>query len=253
MKKVLIEEMSWVEFRSAMTDNDLIIFPVGSIEEHGPHNPLGTDYLIAKKAAYDIGTKVNAPVAPVMPIGNASNLMGFPGTVTLDPELLRNVLLQVCEGFIKQGAKRFLFINGHGGNTSTIKIVSNDLYEKYKVFSTQTEWWIILKQMSEFPCNDHGGKHETSMMMVVDDSLIDMGKANTVKRKNLTEKLIYEGGLTLNGVSLPSTFPLDKVTPVGNYGARAEEASRELGEKMYETYINYCCKLAEEIRKIPMV
>jgi len=159
MKKVLIEEMSWVEFRNVMTDNDLIVFPVGSIEEHGPHNPLGADYLIAEKAAYDIGMKVNAPVAPLMPIGNASNLMGFPGTVTLDPKLLRNVLLQVCEGFIKQGAKRFLFINGHGGNTSTIKIVSDDLYEKYKVFSTQTEWWIILKQMSEFPCNDHGGKH----------------------------------------------------------------------------------------------
>jgi len=253
MKKVLIEEMSWVEFRSAMTDNDLIIFPVGSIEEHGPHNPLGTDYIIAKKAAYDIGMKVDAPVAPVMPIGNASNLMGFPGTVTLDPELLRNVLLQVCEGFIKQGAKRFLFINGHGGNTSTIKIVSNDLYEKYKVFSTQTEWWLILKQMSEFPCNDHGGKHETSMVMVLDDSLVDMGKANTVKRKNLTEKLIYEDGLTLNGVNLPSSFSLDKVTSVGNFGARAEEASKELGEKMYETYINYCCELAEEIRKIPMV
>lgn len=253
MKKVLIEEMSWVEFRSAMTNNDLIIFPVGSIEENGPHNPLGTDYLIAKKAAYDIGMKVNAPVAPLMPLGNASDLMGFPGTVTLDPELLRNVLLQVCEGFIKQGAKRFLFINGHGGNTSTIKIVSNDLYEKYKVFSTQTEWWIILKQMSEFPCNDHAGKHETSMVMVVDDSLVDMGKANTVKRKNLTEKLIYEGGLKLNGVNLPSNFSLDKVTSVGNYGARAEEASKELGEKMYETYINYCCELAEEIRKIPMV
>lgn len=253
MKKVLIEEMSWVEFRSAMTDNDLIIFPVGSIEEHGPHNPLGTDYLIAKKAAYDIGMKVNAPVAPLMPIGNASNLMGFPGTVTLDPKLLRGVLLQVCEGFIKQGAKRFLFINGHGGNTSTIKIVSNDLYEKYKVFSTQTEWWLILKQMSEFPCNDHGGKHETSMMMVVEDSLVDMGKANTVKRKNLTEKLIYEDGLTLNGVNLPSSFSLDKVTSVGNFGDRAEEASKELGEKMYETYINYCCELAEEIRKIPMV
>jgi len=253
MKKILIEEMSWVEFRSAMTDNDLIIFPVGSIEEHGSHNPLGTDYLIAKKAAYDIGMKVDAPVAPVMPIGNAINLMGFPGTVTLDPELLRNVLLQVCEGFIKQGAKRFLFVNGHGGNRSTIKIVSNDLYEKYKVFSTQTEWWIILRQMSEFPCNDHGGKHETSMVMVLDDSLVDMGKANTVKRKNLTEKLIYEGGLTLNGVNLPTDFSLDKVTSVGNYGARAEEASKELGKKMYETYINYCCELAEEIRKIPMV
>ncbi len=253
MKKVLIEDMSWIEFREAMADNDLIIFPVGSIEEHGHHNPLGTDYLIAKEAAVEIGRRVNAPVAPLMPIGNASNLMGFPGTVSIDPELLRDVLNEVCEGFIKHGAKRFLFINGHGGNTSTIKMVSQDLYEKHKVFSTQTEWWLILKQNSEFPCNDHGGKHETSMVMVVDENLVDMEKANTVPRKNLTDKIVFDNGLKMNGVSLPPTFSLHKVSSVGNYGARAEEASLELGEKMYERYVEYCADLAEDMRKIPLV
>ena len=86
MKKVFIEDMSWIEFREAMTANDLVIIPVGSIEEHGHHNPLGTDYFIAKQAAYDIGNFVDAPVAPLLPIGNASNLMGFPGTVSIDNE-----------------------------------------------------------------------------------------------------------------------------------------------------------------------
>lgn len=132
-----------------------------------------------------------------MPIGNASSLMGFPGTVSIDVELLRDVLNEVCEGFIKHGAKRFLFINGHGGNTSTIKMVSYDLFEKHKVFSTQTEWWLILKQISEFPCNDHGGKYETSMMMVVDKKLVDMDKAKTVPRNNLRDKIVFDDGLKL--------------------------------------------------------
>lgn len=254
MKKVLIEDMSWIEFREAMADNDLIIFPVGSIEEHGYHNPLGTDYLIAKESAVEIGKRINAPVAPLMPIGNASNLMGFPGTVSIDDELLRDVLNEVCEGFIKHGAKRFLFINGHEGNTPTIKTVSHDLLEKHKVFSTQTEWWLILKQISEFPCNDHGGKHETSMVMVIDEKLVDMDKAKTVPRNNLTDKIVFdEYGLKFNGVSLPLTLSLHKITPVGNYGAKAEEASLELGKKMYERYVEYCCELAEDIRKIPLV
>src|SRR5665647_1774095 len=254
MKKVLIEEMSWTEFNEIMAVNDLVIIPVGSIEEHGYHNPLGTDYHIAKKAAYDIGKLANAPVAPILPIGNASNLMGFPGTISIDPEILHDVLLQVCEGFIHHGAKRFLFINGHGGNTATIKMVSNVLFDKYQVFSTQTEWWVILKQMSEFPCNDHGGKYETSMMLAVDDKIVNMSAAKTVLRKNLTDKIAYDDfGLKFNGVALSPGFSLDRVTDVGNYGARAEEATKELGENMYERYIEYCVELAEEIRKIPLM
>ena len=91
------------------------------------------------------------------------------------------------------------------------------------------------------------------MMMVVDKKLVDMDKAKTVPRNNLTDKIVFDDGLKLNGVSLPTTFSLHKVTPVGNYGAKAEEASLELGNKMYERYVNYCCELAEDIRKIPLV
>lgn len=250
MKKVMISEMSWVEFRDVMASNDLVIVPVGSIEEHGPHNPLGTDMLIAYEAAKAIGAKANAPVAPVMPIGNARNLMGFMGTATLDPELLREVMVQVCEAYIRHGAQKFLFINGHGGNTATLKMVGADLYAKHGVISTQTEWWLTLPQISEFPCNDHGGHYETSMMMACDEGLVDMTKASTVPRKDLTSELTFKEGLQYKGVKLPINIPLDRLTPLGNYGAEAEKANLELGKKMFEIYVNYCAELAEELKKV---
>ena len=246
----MISEMSWVEFRDCMASNDLIIIPVGSIEEHGPHNPLGTDTIIARETSKAIGIKSNTPVAPVMPIGNARNLMGFPGTATLDPELLRAVMVQVCEAYIRQGAKKFLFINGHGGNTSTLKIVGADLYEKYGAISTQTEWWLTLPQISEFPCNDHGGQYETSIMLACNEKLIDLSKAKTLPRRDLTSELVFKNGLQFRGVNLPINIPLDKLTPVGNYGAEAEKANIELGEEMFEVYVEYCVGLAEELKKI---
>lgn len=250
MKKVLVNEMSWYEFREMMATNDLVIFPVGSIEEHGYHNPLGTDTIIAREVAKEIGERVKAPVAPVMPIGNASNLMGFPGTATIEAEILREVLVQVCTNFIRHGARRFLFINGHGGNTSTIKMVSADLYAKFGVVSTQTEWWLTLPQMSEFRCNDHGGKFETSMMLSINEDIVNMEEAVTVPRKNLSDKLIFEDGLMFEGVKLQIPVRLDTLTNVGNYGARAEEATKEIGDVMREVYVDYCSKLAEELRKI---
>ncbi len=250
MKKVMIADMSWIEFRDVMAVNDLIIIPVGSIEEHGPHNPLGTDMLIARETAKVIGEKSKSPVAPVMPIGNARNLMGFVGTATLDPELLRDVMVQVCEDYIRHGAKKFLFINGHGGNTSTLKMVGADLYAKHGVISTQTEWWLTLPQISEYPCNDHGGHYETSMMMACDEGLVDMSKASTVLRKDLTPELIFKNGLEYKGVKLPINIPLDRLTPLGNYGAEAEKANLELGIKMFQVYVDYCVDLAEELKKI---
>lgn len=252
MKKIMIEEMSWIEFREAMSTNDLIIIPVGSLEEHGPHNPLGTDYMIAKATAKAIGEKVKVPVSPVMPIGNARNLIGFPGTASIDSELLQQVMVQVCESYIKHGAKRFLFINGHGGNTSTLKMVSADLYGKYGVISTQTEWWLTLPQISEYKCNDHGGHFETSMMMTVDEDLVDMSKAKTVPRTNLTENLVFNDGLEYRGAKVSVGFTLDKITPLGNYGAEAEKANRELGDELFNIYVEYCSGLASELMKIPV-
>jgi len=59
MRKILIGEMSWKEFEENMKDNDLIIVPVGALEQHGHHNPLGTDTYIAEKAAFEVGKKTN--------------------------------------------------------------------------------------------------------------------------------------------------------------------------------------------------
>lgn len=250
MKQSLISEMSWTEFRDAMATNDLVIIPVGSIEEHGPHNPLGTDTLIARAAAREIGLRAKAPVAPVMPIGNARNLMGFPGTATLDPELLRQVLVQLCEAYLRHGARRFLFINGHGGNTATLKRVAADLYAAHGAIATQTEWWLTLPHISDYPCNDHGGQYETSMMLAVDERLVDLTKAATVPRRNLTEQLAFADGLQFRGVKLMAPMGLDRLTPLGNYGAPAEKADLETGRRMFEIYVDYCVGLAEELRRI---
>jgi creatinine amidohydrolase len=248
----MISEMSWTDFHAAMASNDLVIVPVGSIEQHGPHNPLGTDTLIALETARAIGRKANAPVAPVMPIGNARNLMGFPGTATLDPELLRQVMVQLCEAYIRHGAKRFLFINGHGGNTATLKNVAADLYARHGAISTQTEWWLTLPKISEFPCNDHGGRYETSMVLAIDEKLVDMKKAKTAPRKDLSPELRFTEGLQFRGVKLPITITLDRLTPLGNYGAEAEKADAATGRKMFDIYVDYCAGLAEELRKISL-
>ena len=253
MKKVLIEEMTWVEFEEAMKDNDLVIVPVGSTEEHGVHGPLGSDTLVAEACAKAIGEGAQVPVAGAFPFGYAAGLMGFPGTISLDPDLLRKVYFAYAESYVKHGAKRFLFINGHGGNTDVLANVAADLYEKYGCISMHTQWWNTLPELNkEWPCNDHGGYFETSMTMAVNEEIVDMSKAKSAPTNDLTTGIKSDGGWKYKGASIPLPIDLYRTQKIGNVGGEPFKANAELGKAMTAAYVEYNIALAKEMKKIKL-
>lgn len=250
MKKVLIEEMSWTEFRDVMRDCDLIIIPVGVIEEHGCHNPLGTDTFIAEACARMIGARAEAPVATVLPFGYTANLVGFPGTNSLDPELYRKVLFAYAESYIKHGARRILFVNGHGGNTDVLRMVCADLFDSYGCLALSNQWWEVLPALKpEWNCADHGGYFETSMMMAVNRELVDLSKAKADAVTPLSSKIEYQHGWRYLGAPIPLPVGVRKVHKYGNVGNPPFEANEQLGQEMVESYVGFNVGLIEELRK----
>jgi creatinine amidohydrolase len=250
-KSVFIEDLTWPEFAEAIALDDIIILPVGSTEEHGPQSPLGTDYFIADALARGIGKKADALVAPAIPIGNAQGLLDFPGTISIDPAVLADLIFEVCENFIRHGAGRFFFVNGHGGNNGAIRHAASALYEKYGVFAASSEWWQLMPKISEYNAHDHGGKFETSMMMAINESIVDLTKADTKQLEKLTDHIIFDYGFFYHGASVFLNLPTSEITPRGNFGSPSEEARREIGEAMFEIYTDYCAGLIREIRTIP--
>ncbi|MEI6875657.1 MAG: creatininase family protein [Spirochaetota bacterium] len=250
MEKILIEEMSWTEFREAMKETDLIVIPVGVIEEHGCHNPLGTDTLIAEACARLVGERAGVPVAPVLPFGYSANLVSFPGTNSLDPELYRRVLFSYAESYVRHGAKRFLFINGHGGNTGTLGLVCGELFDKYGCLCLYNQWWEVLPSLKkEWDCADHGGHFETSMMMGVDPGLVQLDRARSASVNPLTAKIEYKHGWQYGGAAIPLPVDVYKVHKYGNVGNPPFEANAELGRQMIETYVEFNVALANELKR----
>lgn len=251
MKKVLIGEMSWTEFKTAIQETDLIIIPVGVMEEHGRHNPLGTDFLIAEACAKKVGERANALVTPVMPFGYSPNVRKFAGTISLDPQLYRKVLVSYAESYVKHGAKRFLFINGHGGNNDVLNMVCGDLYDRHGCICAYTQWWETLPKLNkDWPCDDHGGYFETSMMMAVNPDIVDMSKAQASPVNGLTEEIVYHEGWSYKGAKIPIPVDLYGRQRSGNVGREPFGATGELGEKMLKAYVDYNVGLANELRKI---
>jgi creatinine amidohydrolase len=224
---------------------------VGSTEEHGPQSPLGTDFFIARALAKRIGEKAGALVAPAIPIGNAEGLLDFPGTISIDPAILQDLVFEVCENFVRHGARRFFIVNGHGGNNAALRHAAWDLHEKYGTFVTSSEWWQLMPKISKYDAHDHGGKFETSMMMAIDEATVDLSKADTRQIKQLTDEISFDYGFFYRGAAIPLNLPTGAITPTGNFGAPSEEARKDIGEGMFEVYTDYCADLIREIRRIP--
>ena len=247
--KTQMTELSWYEFRDAMAMNDLVILPVGAMAAHGLHAPLGTDKILAEELARRIGAGAGVPVAPAVPFGVSRSTGDFPGTLTMDPDLLRRFLTAICESYYAHGAKRFLIINGHAGNSAAVHMTCCDLHKAHEnVLAVQSEWWNTVPQLSQYPCDDRGGQYETSLLLAVDETLCDMTRARTAARKGLTPELTdrFKGARVNNAGGMP----LSALSPYGNFGSPCEKADKATGKAMLDLYVDYCVRLVRELKRV---
>lgn len=251
MKTTQIERMSWTDFREAMTETDIVILPTGVMEEHGPHLPLGTDTIIAEHCARLIGEEARVPVAPVMTHGYAANVRSFPGSTSLDPDTYLKLMLAYCGSLIRHGARRFLVISGHGGNSPVLEMLAGTLYDRHGALTFANDWWSVLPQLNpEYNCKDHGGYFETSMLMAAREDLADMSRAHAVGEYGISGGLRKQYLWKFEGGTLGVHCDVRKFNPYGNLGNPPHGASRALGEAMTRAYVDFNVALLEEIKKI---
>ncbi|MDR2363013.1 MAG: creatininase family protein [Spirochaetaceae bacterium] len=250
----LAAELSWTEFEEHMRRDDVIIIPVGMLEEHGRHNPLGTDTFIAGHCAALIGERAGALVAPVFPYGYGPEGKKYPGQVSLSPRLLRKIWYAYGASYAKHGARRFLFINGHGGNAGILRMVAGDLWRDYHALCASTEWWLLVPQIKpELPCNDHGGLYETSCMLAIKPDLVDMTRAkDPVPDTMLSEHIRAGYTITYKGEPFFATSDDYRLGRAGNLGAPPQGANEKTGADVLEAYIDYNAGLIGELRKIDL-
>ncbi len=112
-KPLILQEMSWTDVRDYLKTNDMVIIPIASTEQHGPHLPLGTDYYEATGISKLISARTGIMMAPVLLSGYSEYHSGFPGTLSLKPETMEQVLFETAEMLMRYGFRRFMFFNYH--------------------------------------------------------------------------------------------------------------------------------------------
>ncbi|MFW6116629.1 MAG: creatininase family protein, partial [bacterium] len=120
MNKVAIAMMTFAEFQELAKGNPPVLIPMGSVEEHGPQNPMG-DYVLAEKIAHMVCERTGCILTPSIPFSYSEYFRKFPGTTTLRPETLFYLAEDVCNSLIYHGLDHLIFFNGHRGNNPILE------------------------------------------------------------------------------------------------------------------------------------
>lgn len=209
----VLADLTW---RTVPLPPPLVLVPVGSVEQHGPHLPLDTDTTIAVAVAEQIAREVGGDVlvAPALNYGSSGEHQSFAGTSSIGTDALRNVVIELVRS-MSTWASRIVFVNGHGGNIAALsKAVFQMLAEQHAV------GWV--------PCATeevdlHAGITETSLMLHLRPELVRLERAEVGETRPLSEimPLLMAGGV---GAVSPNGVLGDPA------GASAEIGARVLAE-----------------------
>ncbi len=181
---MLWEELTAKEFVEAREKaKGVCLLPIGVIEKHGTHLPLGTDMLTARYVAVEAAKIEPAVIFPYFCFGQIYEARHVPGTIAISPGLMFSLLEEVCDEISRNGFKKIIILNCHGGNPNFIRyFIQTTLYKEkdYIVFSaeaglaTEEERKLACRLLGTDDLGGHAGNSETSRVLAIDPSLVKM-------------------------------------------------------------------------------
>lgn len=202
----VLDTMTWkaVEQYLAKTgDRAVALIPVGAVEAHGEHAPLGTDNFIAHEIALRTADVVDALVFPPLPLGvlDVGYVFDFlPGSAGVRPETLTAVATDVGCALSRGGFKRVAFVNGHGPNAAPLTLAAFAVHRETQAQSAVLDWWTtagdIITEIKGFNYGNHADRIETSLLLATEQAgLVDLERARanseTLDRVEDEEKQVY--------------------------------------------------------------
>ncbi|MBN9457847.1 MAG: creatininase family protein [Bosea sp.] len=175
MASVLWQDLTAEELRGKAARDAIVVLPVASVEQHGPHLPVGVDTVLCSgvcKAAAERAEDVELVVAPTLWCGMAEHHMAFGGTFTFDIPTYRAVLLALLKSIERHGFHRVLIVNGHGGNIAALTAFLPDFARETRLHVEATTYFMLAEAalgplLEDQKGVQHACEVETSMMMVL--------------------------------------------------------------------------------------
>jgi creatinine amidohydrolase len=233
-------EMTWPEIKKSAEDGDIVLFPVGTIEEHGPHMDLSPDaylaYLYCRLLKQSLGEKeIGSIIAPPYYWGICEAVKKYPGTFSIRPETMKAVLIDLFESVLSWGFNTIFIINAHGDRThvKAIEDAAQEIRERFsKAVYNLDSLDITVENPPRFPAprlgrfvpDIHAGAIETAAMHLFFPDKVKTEIARAQKPQKGFHPMGYLGD--------PASFELDTTV------AESYKADIELDTRKIITFLN---------------
>lgn len=217
----------------------VILLPLGSHEDHGPHQPMG-DYVLADVLAERIARAAQAKgvptfVAPTLPFGVADYFGSSPGGLALSPASFKAVLEDVLAGLLRHGLRKIVILNAHGGNVPVIHEVTLAIRHSKGLVIPSFYLWKVARQLMErrigatSPRFGHGAEPLLSLNLALRGETVEPGEAVLGEAEVLGLPVTGFGAVAFQGVTVEAPVEFDAV-PKGAIAAAWAEGSAVLGQ-----------------------
>ncbi len=229
-------EKSWRKLEEALEACDVVVLPVGSVEQHGPALPTGTDYLASWRIAEAVAERAGVLVLAPLPYGVSAHHKDFPGTVYVSPDVFKAYLRDLFYSLWEQGVRKLLVVNGHGGNSAVLRELALEAKMELGMTVLVADWWRVSGELRLFKAEErhHAGSEEASLMMHLAPELVD-------------EESIVDG-------PMPEASPVFEAKTIGEYARTgviglARTASVEKGREVFEYVVSRLAEVIEMLKR----
>ena len=251
MNKYQFAANSWAEVDDMNRENTIILIPLGSTEQEGTHLPLGVDTYVAEAIAQVVAKETGSLVGPTLPMGYSEWFCEFPGTVSLKLETLMQVLREYISSLIRHDFRKLIFINGHGGNSSAVDVVSREFTMNHEAQIAMVEIWKIANSLAkDVPMLKenvlrHAGELMTSVMLYLYPDTVNMKKAKVEYLKSNKPHFTVKstlGPAEFKGVEITLYDKAKRLTESGIMGDPLS-ATPEKGKIIFHAITSYLIEM----------
>jgi len=251
---MLLENLTWPEVKKLKWNRILVLLPLGSFEQHGPHLPLTTDTDIVTAIARRIEKKRSDKILclPTLWPGHSTHHLFFPGTLSVSQMPYIQLVLELCRSMVRMGAQKVFLLNGHGGNDVPLRATLRELKTEFpKIKFVFASYWSLAGQtIKEVRKSGLGGlghacEMETSLMMHLYPNRVKprLGKRDGPRLTDIYRKSDMQYARPVYFVN-----EFHEVTKTGTIG-EPELATAEKGERFLDGIVKEVTTFVDEFAK----
>lgn len=255
-KKYLYQHYTWPELGEIVKTQPVVVLPIGSVEDHGPHLPLDTDNFLIWSVCEEAARRADGEILllPLLPYGFETHHMDFPGTIDIHMEHLLNFVLDITLSVAHHGFERILLADGHGSNMPILELVARRTILESNALCAAFIWpSLAIREIRAVRESGRGGMShacelETSVYLHLDGERVQMEKA--AKELGVPKsEFIWSDLLDGSPVRM-----MDYWTRFSKSGVNGDPtlATAEKGRVIFDAVIEAFLRLVREFKNRPM-